>query len=184
MTKFGIVKRASSVGPLSIAVPGELKCFEYVHKKYGKLEWASLFKPTILLAQNGFEIDSALYNDLKTETETLLSFPTFRETYFDSKGNPLPVGTIIKRPDFAATLQTLSDEGVQSFYNGSLREKIFNDFRNSNFTFIINEQDFENYSIETFDQPLSSFYQGYQLLFPPPPFSTVVNAMALNILER
>jgi gamma-glutamyltranspeptidase len=33
-------------------------------------------------------------------------------------------------------------------------------------------------------RPLSSFYQGYQIFAPPPPFSGAVLLMSLNILER
>ena len=40
-------------GGRSIAVPGEMRCFNYAHEKYGKLPWENLIQPIIDLVRDG-----------------------------------------------------------------------------------------------------------------------------------
>lgn len=44
------------VGPLTIAVPGEVKGYWELHQKYGKKKWASLVEPTIKLCEEGVQM--------------------------------------------------------------------------------------------------------------------------------
>ena len=38
-------------------VPGELRGLEYVHKKYGALDWAKVMAPAIKVARQGWAVD-------------------------------------------------------------------------------------------------------------------------------
>lgn len=48
-----------------IGVPGELRGYENIHQRYGKLPWAKLFEPTVKLARNGIEMPPFLAELLK-----------------------------------------------------------------------------------------------------------------------
>ncbi len=50
-----------SIGPLSIAVPGELAGLEHLHKTYGKLAWEECLRPAIDLCENGWVVSEDLY---------------------------------------------------------------------------------------------------------------------------
>ncbi len=49
-------------GRKSIAIPGELKCLQYVYHKYARFYWKSLAAPAIKLAKEGFQVSKLLGN--------------------------------------------------------------------------------------------------------------------------
>ena len=59
-----------NAGGLAIGVPGEVRGFYEAWKMFGRVEWASLFEPTIQLMENGYKIEKvveekvAYYEDL------------------------------------------------------------------------------------------------------------------------
>lgn len=55
----------SAAGSQWIGVPGELRGYEALHRRYGKLSWAELFEPTIKLARDGIKMPPFLTELLK-----------------------------------------------------------------------------------------------------------------------
>jgi hypothetical protein len=52
----------SAIGPLSVAVPGEIAGLAHLHEKYGKLTWAECLAPAIKLCDEGFELNRDLWD--------------------------------------------------------------------------------------------------------------------------
>jgi len=48
--------RASYIGGLAIAVPGEMGCYAHLHDKYGKADWNDLIQIIINFIENHFFI--------------------------------------------------------------------------------------------------------------------------------
>ena len=48
----------------SIAIPGELKCLQYVYHKHSRFYWKTLAAPAISLARNGFKVSSSLGKEI------------------------------------------------------------------------------------------------------------------------
>ena len=104
---------------LSIGVPGNVRLAALAHKRHGKLKWAALFQPAIRLARGGFPVSDRLHEFLMLAKDRAAATPEGRALYFDAAGNPLPVGTIVKNPALADTLQQIADKGPDWFYTGA-----------------------------------------------------------------
>lgn len=105
-------------GGKSVGVPGNLRMMALAHREYGKLPWAALFQPAIRLARDGFTISPRLYGSLEQFRRTGALSQAARAIFYGPDGNPLPVGTLVKNPAFAAFLQGVAERGAASFYVG------------------------------------------------------------------
>ncbi len=108
---------------LSVGVPGVLRMLELAHQRHGRLPWASVFKPAIALATQGFRVSPRLHSLLQVERNATLA-PAARAYFFAADGSPWPVGHRLANPDYAATLQRIASEGVKAFYEGAIAAAI------------------------------------------------------------
>lgn len=114
--------RAAVASGRSIGVPGLVRLMEALHARHGKLPWADLFRPAILLARHGFEVSPRLarmlarYADLLTGTDAAAAFLI--------DGEPMAAGAILKQPRLAGTLDSIATHGGNVFYTGPLAERI------------------------------------------------------------
>ena len=60
-------------GGLSIAVPGELRGFEYAWERFGVLSWEELFEPAIRIATDGIAISKTVADAIAAVETDLLS---------------------------------------------------------------------------------------------------------------
>jgi gamma-glutamyltranspeptidase / glutathione hydrolase len=114
---------AAVVGGRSVGVPGVLRVLELAHRQHGRLPWARLFDPAVRLAEQGFALSPRLHAVLAAET-ALASNQAARAYFFAADGNPKPVGTILRNPDYAATLRAIATGGADMFYRGPIGTEI------------------------------------------------------------
>jgi len=105
-------------GGRSVGVPGNLRLAAMAHNGKGKLSWRTLFQPAIRLAREGFAITPRLNSILAAASRTGALDPDARALYYAADGKPLPVGTLVRNPALAATLETIAARGADSFYTG------------------------------------------------------------------
>jgi gamma-glutamyltranspeptidase/glutathione hydrolase len=84
----------------------------------GWRQWRTLFQPAIRLAREGFEITPRLRTILAAASRTGALDPDARALYYGADGQPLPVGTQVRNPALAATLELIASRGADSFYSG------------------------------------------------------------------
>lgn len=111
------------VGGRSVGTPAIPALLWEVHQRWGKLPWAALFAPAIKLAEEGFAISPRLAG-LIAGDKYLARDPAALSYFYLPDGAPKPVGTILKNPDYAATLRTLAEAGPTAFYRGPIAEAI------------------------------------------------------------
>lgn len=105
-------------GGRSVGVPGNLRLAAMAHNGKGRLAWRTLFQPAIRLAREGFEITPRLRTILAAASRTGALDPDARALYYGADGQPLPVGTQVRNPALAATLELIASRGADSFYSG------------------------------------------------------------------
>lgn len=110
----------------AVGVPGLVAMLALAHEDHGRLDWAENFTPAIDLAEAGFEISPRLQNFIVMAGERGLPFasrPATAGHYYDADGAPLPVGHLLRNPEYAATLRTVADDW-RNFYEGEIAEAI------------------------------------------------------------
>ena len=107
------------IGGRAVGVPGLLAMLELAHERHGKLPWAVLFEPAIILAEQGFSLSPRLHK-LIGKARGLGRYATARSYFFTADGLPKPVGTRLANPAFAATLRAIAAGGAAAFYRGDI----------------------------------------------------------------
>jgi gamma-glutamyltranspeptidase / glutathione hydrolase len=108
---------------LSVGVPGLVRTLYAAHEKYGKLPWAKLFEPAIKLAENGFPISPRLAVLLQSESAEKFT-PEARAYFYESGITPRAEGSLLKNPEYAASLRIIAEKGPEAFYSGSIADAI------------------------------------------------------------
>ena len=103
----------------------------------------------------------------------------FSELLLDNKKQLKKLGSVLKMPKFAKTLEIIRDD-PDSFYSGNLAKDIVKDIHDRGG--IITLEDLKNYRTEV-RTPLSETMGNYTWYTNPPPGSGAVLSMILNILK-
>ena len=108
---------------LSIGTPGLVRLIEHTHKKHGRLPWAKLFEPAIRLADEGFQVSRRLSLLLAWNGAATFA-PDARRYFFDENAGARATGSLLKNPEYAATLRAIASGGAEAFYSGAVAEGI------------------------------------------------------------
>ncbi|MEQ1659862.1 MAG: gamma-glutamyltransferase, partial [Hylemonella sp.] len=93
--------QAAAVGGRAVGTPGVLHMLALAHRQHGRLPWRQLFEPAIALAEEGFPVGPRLHA-LLSDAATLRQDPAAATYFFDTTGQPWPVGHLLKNPELAA----------------------------------------------------------------------------------
>ena len=113
----------NSIGPLAIATPGAVAGACYLIETYGTMKFKDVSEQAITRARSGFPVSPLIVKILRENRYH--AFDKLRR-YEDSSAYLLREGRIpragvrIKRSDLAATLQEISIQGREPFYNGKI----------------------------------------------------------------
>ncbi|CAK9812178.1 Scoloptoxin SSD14 [Anthophora quadrimaculata] len=179
----GMPKEASFIGPLSIAVPGELAGYWEAYKRFGKLPWADLFKPSIELCEEGYNLTKIQYDGFRYNSKNIYKDRILKELFVNPETNDFyKAGTIIKPKVLCNTLRIIAEKGVSEFYNGTLGELLVQDLQKRGG--IISMKDLNSYRA-TWDEPLQSkLNNGMKLFTIGLPASGALLTYILNIMDE
>jgi len=173
------------VGGRSVGTPGTIKLLWDTHQKYGQLEWKKLFTSVIEVAEKGFEISPRLATLIEKDAERLSRFETTKAYFFNSDGSPKTAGTLLKNPQYAATLKAIANQGEKAFYQGDIARDIIQTVQSATGNpGVLSQKDFDAYQIKQ-RQPVCSAYQSYDVCGMGPPSSGALTVgQILSITEQ
>jgi gamma-glutamyltranspeptidase / glutathione hydrolase len=112
---------------LAVGTPGLVRLLELAHRRHGRLPWARLFEPAIVLAEQGFPVSARLHAQIAGNRD-LYAQPAAR-AYFYPDGEAAAVGHLLKNPALATVLRSVAALGAQAFYEGEIAADIVNAVR-------------------------------------------------------
>ena len=175
----GIVQNELNEGPLSSLIPGVVSGWNELHKKYGSLQWESLFESSIDYAINGYEL-TPLGSHVISESRFKLENSTEATELILNNSTEIPKsGAIIKMPFLGNTLTEISKDS-SVFYHGELAEKIVDGNNSYGGVFCI--EDLHSYQSE-WQTPVGICFKGYDIFTTPPNSSGFQILQTLKILE-
>ncbi|EBG6451947.1 gamma-glutamyltransferase [Salmonella enterica subsp. diarizonae serovar 61:l,v:z35] len=174
--------KKSLTSPLASGTPGTVAGFSLALEKYGSLPLNSVVRPAIKLAQEGFIVNDALADDLKTYGSEVLPHHENSKAIFWKDGEPLKKGDKLVQQDLANSLTMIAENGPDAFYKGEIARQIAQQMQQNGG--LITTDDLAAYqAVER--TPVSGEYRGYQIFSMPPPSSGGIHIVQiLNILEN
>lgn len=168
----------------AVGVPGAVALYKSIHDAYGKLPWAELFEPAILLAAEGFEVSSktAGYLPSLARRSRLDENPGVAQ-YFYPNGEPLKAGQIIRNPDYAKTLRRIAGEGPSAFYTGEIAQAIVAAVQAGEDGGTLTMEDMANYRV--IERPaICGAWRELNICAATPPSSGPMQIMIANLYDR
>jgi gamma-glutamyltranspeptidase/glutathione hydrolase len=169
----------SQQGVMSVTVPGALAGWDMLVRTHGRRTLAQALEPAIGYARDGFPLTPIIAAQWGGETAFLRRDSAATATFLPG-GRAPRAGEWFQNPDYARTLQEISDHGIGTFYGGPLGQRIV--ARLSALDGFITLDDLKR-NAPTWVTPISVPFHGYRVWELPPNNQGVAALEMLRILE-
>ena len=173
-------KHMPGQGIFSVTVPGCVRGWEALHKKFGKLPWAELFQPAIYYAQHGYPVTEVVETYWRIEKEAMEKDLNGRRVFLINGQTP-KVGQLFRNPEYARALKLVADEGPDAFYRGAIAKAILE--TSDRLGGVMTAADLADFQAEWVD-PISTTYRGWTVYELPPNGQGMAALEMLNIFEK
>ena len=170
-----------------VMVPGAVKSWPTLVKRFGKLSLAEDLAPAIRYASEGFPLSPMLSQMWERATQIFHKRFDGRKEFaewfrvFTNNGESYHFGDIVKLPDHAKTLKLIAETDADAFYKGEIAEQLVKQSERDGGYFSL--EDLSSYESE-WVEPIKVNYRGYDVYEIPPNGQGIVALMALNILKE
>ncbi len=172
-----VIPDKSSIGAMSVAVPGTVAGMFAIHEKFGSLPMEVILKPVIELAKKGYIITE------KEAAELEIYKPYFEEVNGESTlySENLKANDVLKNNALASTLERISKNGRAEFYSGETGRKLVSFLKEKGG--ILTLKDLEVYEAQWRD-PIIFNYKDLKIISMAPPSSGgICLAQILKMVE-
>lgn len=160
------VRERSWIGHLAAGVPGSVAGAIALHDSLGKLDWAEVVAPAIVLAEEGVPMTEKEASKLQNRLERIQTAST-RPTPFDTD-TLWEAGDVVSYTQLAQTLTYVRDNKFEGFYAGPVADSIVAEMQRGEG--LISHEDLLAYEAK-WRQPIEGTYRGYKVIGMHPPSS-------------
>ena len=150
------ITRMPQNGVYSITVPGAVKGWEMLRKRFGALPLSETLAPAIYYADAGFPVTEVISHYWAAGEKKLAADPYAAKTFLPN-GHALKEGEIFRNPDLANSLRLIAEKGPAGFDEGKTAEAILQVMKEKGGT--RTAADLTEYQPEWVD-PISTTYRG------------------------
>jgi gamma-glutamyltranspeptidase / glutathione hydrolase len=175
-----VVGDLNNTGYLAVATGGTLLGWATAVEKYGNLTLEQVIAPAVRAGRSGFRVSPYLRAMIIQCQDQLARYPASAEVFLPG-GQPPEAGEMLKRADYADTLEQIGIHGPDYLYRGPLGKAIVGDMQANGG--LISQSDLEKYQIVE-RKPVRGTYRGYDIVSMAPASSGGTHIIQmLNILE-
>ena len=172
-----VIEGKSTMGGLSVGVPGTIAGLFEVHKRFGSLPFETLIEPAIQLARKGYVPTKDQLKNIELYKDLFVSI-NGKKTLFASN---FKEGDRIINEALAKTLEVIKENGKDGFYKGEVAKHIVNSINKSGG--ILNINDLNNYTPK-WRTPIYFKYKDLDIYSMGPPSSGgICLAQILSMIE-
>lgn len=172
--------RANALGPLAVAVPGNLLAWCAALERHGRLSRADVMAPAIRLARDGFAATPYLAECVADAGADIARDPGLSGLFLPG-GSPIAPGARVVMGAAAETLTTIAREGAGALHGGAIGRAVAEGVARRGG--ILSDADMRDARLIELN-PVRGSYRGYEIIGPPPPSSGGMHVIQmLNILS-
>lgn len=172
------LKTMPPTGIHTATVPGCVRGWEAMHRKFGRRPWADLFRPAIHLAAEGFPMQEMVGR--VWESAVVRQDPEGIRVFYPG-GKAPEIGDVYRNPDLARAMRLIAEGGADAFYKGAIAKAIL--AKSAKLGGLLAAEDLAGFAPE-WVQPISTTYRGWRVHELPPNGQGLAALSMLNILEN
>eukprot|EP00047_Mylnosiga_fluctuans_P005422 m.240392 g.240392 ORF g.240392 m.240392 type:complete len:540 (-) comp13660_c0_seq1:152-1771(-) len=172
--------RLPEVSIHTVTVPGAAAGWVDTLERFGTKTLQEVLAPAIKLAEDGFPVQPIAAHFWARGAHKLQDNANKFGAELLLDGQAPRAGEIMRNPTLAATLRALAAGGRDEFYKGRIAEAIVAAVRGQGGTMTLDDLAAH---VNTFDNPISVNYRGYDIWEIPPNGQGITALLALNILS-
>ena len=164
----------------AITVPGAVDGWAALLERFGTRSLGDLLQPAIALAREGHPVGPRTASDWAGLAD-FISLDEGGRMHYLPDGKAPAAGQLVKQPALADTLEIIAQNGRDGFYLGEVAEDIVATLKAKGSLITLEDLAATKASWVT---PISTVYQGREILEIPPNGTGLTALVALNILGR
>ncbi|MCI0578551.1 MAG: gamma-glutamyltransferase [Chloroflexi bacterium] len=173
-------EKMPQLGPLTVTVPGSLRGWQLALGRFGTRGLDTLLQRPIAYARDGFPVSQTIGRAWGYSTEKMSQHPDSRRVWLPGGRSPRP-GELFRNPEFAATLQSLAEEGYDAFYRGEIGRRIAECVQAAGG--VLTQEDLAAYQAEWVEPIAVPYRDGFAFHEIPPNGQGLTALLALNIVR-